>query len=164
MNRKLWLAVILLCGVLSGCGSETRYALAGGGSTSLENWSGNWVVINYWAEWCAPCREEIPELNRLQAQAEAGQLTVPGAAGLPVYGVNYDGLLDENLSAVIERMDIAFPTLETDPQPELGYGRATVLPATVIVNPANGIHTILTGPQSAQSILAALAQTYAETD
>ena len=37
------------------------------GPQSLEAFKGKWVVLNFWATWCAPCRHEMPSLDRLQA-------------------------------------------------------------------------------------------------
>ena len=42
--------------------------------------------LNYWAEWCLPCKEEIPELNRLYREGNKN--------GLVVFGINYDGFID----------------------------------------------------------------------
>src|SRR4029434_6289781 len=56
-------AGVLLLGLV-GCGGE-RLQFADGTSTSIDEWKGRWVLVNYWAEWCAPCRDEIPELNSL---------------------------------------------------------------------------------------------------
>ena len=43
-----------------------EFATAGGEPTSLEAWRGKVVVLNFWATWCPPCREEMPSLNNLQ--------------------------------------------------------------------------------------------------
>jgi len=56
---------------------------------------GRWVLINYWAEWCKPCLEEIPELNTF-AEAHSEQVSV--------LGVNYDGVEGEALAQVIVRL------------------------------------------------------------
>ena len=55
------LSLALLC--LS-CTAQ-QDALDDGKFFSFDNQSADWVIVNYWAEWCAPCRKEIPELNEL---------------------------------------------------------------------------------------------------
>ncbi|MGJ8546604.1 MAG: TlpA disulfide reductase family protein [Sulfitobacter sp.] len=40
----------------------------GKGKTSLAEWQGKYVLVNFWATWCAPCRKEMPQLNALQKE------------------------------------------------------------------------------------------------
>jgi len=134
--------------VVAGCVPEEQIEFADGTKTQLSHWDDRWLVINYWAEWCAPCRHEIPELNELHFNRVAN--------GTVVLGVNYDGLVAPKLNEVIERMDIEFPVFVQDPQQRYGYDRATVLPMTVLINPAREVHRILQGPQTGASILAAM--------
>ena len=66
-------------------------ALDDGKFFSFDNQSADWVIVNYWAEWCAPCRKEIPELNELNDfQMKDGNV-------IKVYGVNFDLLGREDL-------------------------------------------------------------------
>ena len=65
--------------------------------------AGQWRVINYWAIWCAPCREEIPELNALNDSTE-----------LMVFAVNYDGQNGEALQSQAAEMGITFDLLEQE--------------------------------------------------
>ena len=40
----------------------------GGGEKTLDSYSGKYVLVNFWATWCAPCRKEMPMLSKLQAE------------------------------------------------------------------------------------------------
>ncbi|WP_187430288.1 Thiol:disulfide interchange protein TlpA [Roseobacter fucihabitans] len=49
--------------------SNAQYNLAdGAGQQSLEAYRGKYVLLNFWATWCAPCRKEMPQLSELQAE------------------------------------------------------------------------------------------------
>lgn len=97
--RRLVLLVALAL-VLSGCGSSTpknalgsrkiavgdRVAapaihgdyMTGGGSFALSQHKGQVVVINFWASYCAPCRSEAPELEKVLAATKADGVTFVG--------------------------------------------------------------------------------------
>jgi thiol-disulfide isomerase/thioredoxin len=141
------ICIVLLIS-LSGCSSEPSFRLAGGSQIQLSELHGSWVLINYWADWCRPCREEIPELNELHERQE----------GEPIYvlGVNFDYLEGQELESLIAEMGIEFPVLVDDPQVIVGYDAAQVLPMTVIISPQGSVHNVLVGPQTTETIEASL--------
>lgn len=111
---------------------------------SIAQHKGQWVFVNYWAEWCKPCIKEIPELNQLHAAHD----------NVVVLGVNFDGEIGEALREQEQALGVEFPTLPYDPSAELGIERPKALPTTVIINPAGAVIDVLIGPQTEQSLLA----------
>lgn len=115
---------------------------------TLESLRGRWVVVNYWATWCAPCIREIPELNALGEQ-------YPQVA---VLGVNYDGVTGPELEQQLAALGINFPILEADPASELAIARPVVLPTTLILDPDGRLRDTLVGPQTLDSLALATGQ------
>ncbi|MBO6751975.1 MULTISPECIES: TlpA family protein disulfide reductase [Spongiibacter] len=135
------LVLILSCAVLLACGrSETA-------PEGLPN-TGNWVLINYWATWCGPCRDEIPELNTLNAEH----------ADIDVFGANYDRLQGQELQDAIAELDIQFASMMADPAELLAQERPRVLPTTYVLSPNGELHAVLTGPQTEESLLKAMGR------
>jgi thiol-disulfide isomerase/thioredoxin len=139
-------SVLILAAVLSllGCTKNDPGATA----PSLEGLQGQWVVINYWAQWCAPCIKEIPELNRLDQDY----------TGVTVVGVNYDGTNGEELELQRQKLGVTFASLEADPAAQLGIPRPVVLPTTLILDPTGRLVATLVGPQTLSSLVQATQQ------
>jgi len=97
-----------------------------GGPRSLGEFQGKVVVLNFWATWCAPCREEMPAFERLQAKWKAR-------------GVQFVGVSAEEGPKVLEyakRFGVTYPLwVGGDEVPELSRrlgNRKGVLPHTVV--------------------------------
>ncbi len=119
---------------------------------ALSDHAGKWVVLNFWATWCAPCRHEMPSLDRLQT-------AMPGIAVLPVAtGRNsVAGIQKFYAEAGVTNLPVLL-----DDKSALARGMGVMgLPVTVIVNPEGQEVARLIGDAewdsaSAQAVLAAL--------
>ena len=126
------------------CGALCSLSLLGCGEHNAGLPSpGQWRIVNYWAIWCVPCREEIPELNAVHRDT-----------ALTVFAVNYGGQQGEALRAQADELGITFTLLEKDPGPDLRIERPRVLPTTLLVDPSGDVTDTLVGPQTRETLLA----------
>lgn len=140
--RGLMVAAVLMAFFLSGC-QKTEFERAEGPRLNWDSLRGQWVLVNYWAEWCKPCLEEIPELNELDK-----------APDIAVLGVNFDGVTGAELVALGERMGIEFTMLAEDPASRFDWRVPVALPATFVVNPEGDLLETRFGPQTETDIRA----------
>lgn len=135
-------AVFLL---LSGCSDDGE---PGNKTAVTDAQGGAWRVINYWAEWCGPCRTEVPELNALNERLSA--------SGDRVIGINFDGLEGEALARSAQVLGISFSLMEGDDVARLGLPRPQVLPTTYLVDSTGEVRKALVGEQTADGLIAEL--------
>ena len=149
VRRRLLPVLLGAVLALAGCGAADWGADQRGRAVAAAELDGRWLVINYWAEWCGPCRKEVPELNRL-TEALAAQ-------PVRVLGVNFDGLQGEALRGAAEGLGIRYVVLASDPAARLGLTRSQVLPVTWLVDPQGRVREQLSGEQTAAGLQAKLA-------
>jgi len=93
----------------------------------LSDYRGKWVVLNYWATWCPPCLEEIPELEDFY--------TAHHKRDAVVVGINYEEVDTAYLKSFIEENMISYPVLRADLNRPPVFGRLLGLPTSFIVSP-----------------------------
>ncbi|MFK7865626.1 MAG: TlpA family protein disulfide reductase [Pseudohongiellaceae bacterium] len=112
--------------------------------------SSAWQLVNYWSEWCAPCRVEIPMLNQLSELFSPEQVVITG--------VNFDEDPRAVTLDIAADMDIRFYVLTMTEVGELNLRPPDVLPTTYILAPDNSVVAKLIGEQSKDDILDALKE------
>ena len=146
MTRRLAAALTIIGALmLGGCGND--YGIdQNGQKVAAERLDGKWLVINYWAEWCGPCRTEIPELNTAAKQWAAD--------GIKVVGVNFDGLQGQDLKQASETLGIGFTVLAQDPAERYDLPRSEALPVTYIIDDKGKVREQLLGEQTLEGLQA----------
>lgn len=142
--RQLSLALSLV--TLVACGDSTDFVTDSGGAQQWDQLRGQYVVVNYFAEWCAPCLKELPELNEFH---ELHQQEVT------LLGVSFDPMNNEQLAELKSKHGIEFPLIQPTPTPNLPFPRPEMLPATYIVTPEGDVKGPLLGEQTLGSLRAA---------
>ena len=132
-----------------GAAYETDYPVdftlpkLGGGEVSLADYRGKWVVVNYWATWCAPCRKEIPELSELHE----------ARADVVVLGLAFEDTDDEAFEAFLADLHATYPVLRVDVyEPPEPFGAPKVLPTTIVIDQEGKSVKAFLGPVTRASL------------
>ncbi|MEW9796978.1 TlpA family protein disulfide reductase [Alteromonas sp. CYL-A6] len=142
--------IMMLAVVLSAGAGLTVYQLiqsdfrtVSGKSYTWSDFSGQWVVLNYFAEWCAPCLREMPELSAFAANPPADTT---------VLAINYDHKTIEELKAMASTYAIGPDIIISGPETRLPVKRPPYLPATFIIGPDGSVADTLMGEVTAAGL------------
>lgn len=108
-----------------------------GGTAAPADWRGKPLIVNFWAEWCTPCKDEAPVLERAHRRL--------AKRGGTVLGVTVDDQSDDS-RAFVREQGLTFPSVR-DVENELGedFGRLGV-PETFVVDAQGRIVALRRGP------------------
>ena len=96
-----------------------------GANLRLEEYRGQVVLINFWASWCGPCRQEMPLLDRLHHRYED--------TGFAVLGINVEGDAD-SAREIVDKTAVTFPILIDAGQKVSELYSLEAMPSTIVVD------------------------------
>jgi len=115
----------------------------------LASHRGQWVVVNFWATWCGPCLQEMPELSALHAMR----------GNVEVVGLAYEDIEPEEMRAFLEKHPVAYPIVILDPyNPPEDFATPRGLPMTYLIAPDGKVAKQFLGPVDAHKIEQAIAE------
>ena len=152
-TKPLFYIALILIGMTAGVLTReaTRYDFitSDGQEYQWRELNQSWVVVNYFAPWCAPCLKEIPQLNQFAN-------TKPDNVRL--FAINYDPADQQQVQALRQKYDIRFPVIVAGPDTQLPMTPPPALPATFIIAPDGQVVSTLMGEISAKQLTTTLAQ------
>ncbi len=97
----------------------------------LSDYRGKWVVVNYWATWCPPCLEELPELEVFHDSHKDRDALV--------LGLNMEDIKLDRLRVFVQEHFVSYPVLRVGSHPDEVLGDVPGLPTTFLVSPTGKV-------------------------
>jgi cytochrome c biogenesis protein CcmG, thiol:disulfide interchange protein DsbE len=116
---------------------KTLPQLAGGGKGSLSDYRGRWVLVNFWASWCVPCRDEAPALEQFQRRHGGSRFTV---LGIDTQDLSGDG------EGFARRYGLSYPQLHDGEGKAADEYGTTGVPENFLVAPSGKVELVQPGP------------------
>ena len=120
-----------------------------GAERDFSEWSGKHRLLNFWATWCPPCIQEMPELERFYQQ---------NISSAQIWGVTFEDTDKAKIRQFIEQLGITYPVLGYGQDPLTGFGTVNVLPTTFVIDKQGLFFHRFEGPITAQDITAVIDQ------
>jgi thiol-disulfide isomerase/thioredoxin len=136
-----WVAVAVLSvglGAVQAVERDFTLSDANGVTHDLKKYRGKWVVVNYWATWCPPCLEEIPDLVKFHEKHKDLDAVV--------IGVDYEDIPAQQLDSFVKKLGVSYPIMQADPSVNPEFGDVPGLPTTFMINPQGELVAKQTGP------------------
>ena len=144
-SMKTKIITLLCLFIIFGC-QKNDIEVFNGSNTSMDNLRGQWIVVNYWADWCAPCIKEIPELVEFAHEN----------SDILVFAYNFDELDSEDLAPVAKKFKVDIPSLISHPREIWGIETPPAVPATFFIDPNGVLVKSFFRPQTKDSLNAIL--------
>lgn len=133
----------LCAGILFHFSAQKDFHTIDGNSHNWSDFEHQWVVINYFAEWCAPCLKEVPELNKFHQNSN-----------IPLFAISFDSEPDHKMQEISQKYNMEFTIISVQPVPKLPISKPRALPTTYILNPQGQLEKTLQGEVTHKSLMA----------
>ncbi|MEQ1663031.1 MAG: TlpA disulfide reductase family protein [Thiobacillus sp.] len=139
-----WLAGLLLALTVGWAqAADFKVTDTAGKSHTLSGYKGKWVLVNYWATWCPPCLEEIPDLIALHDNKRNN---------LVVIGVALDYRNAKQVTDFAEGMMVSYPVVLGTPKIVNQIGPMQGLPTSYLFNPEGKMVAQQVGPLTREAV------------
>ncbi len=114
----------------------------------LADFLGRWVIVNFWATWCAPCLLEMPELQAFHEKHQERTAVI---------GVNFEDIAPSEIGAFVGRLAVTFPIVLSGGKPLPGF-ELKGLPTTFLISPTGELVDTHLGTVNAAMLAERLAE------
>jgi thiol-disulfide isomerase/thioredoxin len=130
-QTKIVLAFLALCILASAAPAfsapaEFKLKDMSGQEHKLSDYRGKWVLLNFWATWCPPCLEEMPDLVLYDKRKQQN---------LMVIGIAQDYQSEKQVRDFVDDMLVSYPIVLSNDSVRAQLGKIELLPTTMIYNP-----------------------------
>lgn len=151
----IWLAGLLLA-LLASWAHAGGFTLTdtNGKTHTLDGYKGKWVLVNFWATWCPPCQEEIPDLIALHGEKKNN---------LVVIGIAMDYRNAKQVTDFADGLLVDYPIVLGNAQVASQIGPVQGLPTTYLYNPDGKMVAQQVGAITRESVESFIARKSART-